>query len=249
MATTRTLTSSAGILDLRLAVGHVRVTVSPDAAQITVTLSTQDETGASAEAISRTTSSFGTEQFTIRVPDIAAPVISRSGLNLVSVGNSINGVSIGGDAFVLGNFTRAVSASPIAAEVLLPTGTALRIHSTDVTAEITGHLRALRFHAVSGRVRANSVADLVADTTSADIDVEVQLGPLLAQTISGDVAVGSYHGPVARISTVSGDVRLNAGQGATGVLNAETVSGDLRLGGTGRLAVSASTVSGYKQIT
>lgn len=272
MTTTRTYTGSAGILDLRLPVGHARVTVTPDTAQITVTLSTPDDTGPSVEAISNTAESLDAGRFVIRVPDIAPDIIGGDNYGTVITGNGItfnsfsgggvhvmqsatmvNGTIIGmhanGDSPAYGHSPRAVSASPIDAEVLLPVGCALSIYGTAVNTDITGHLAGLQARTVSGRVRAASVGELVAETTSGDIQVEVVLGPVVARTVSGDVAIGSYHGPEARISGVSGDVRLGAGQGATGTLQAKTVSGDLELRGTGRLAVSASTVSGRKQIS
>lgn len=267
MTTTRKLTGPAGTLDLRLPVGYASVTVDPDATQIMVTLSTPDDTGPSAEAINNTTGSVNDGQLLLQVPDIAAPGIvtgHRNGISIgsnhrggttivttgrLTIGNVIGGVFIDGDAFVVGNSPRAVSALPINAEVLLPAGAALSIHGTAVMAGIAGRLEALQVNTVSGWVRAESVADLLADTTSGDIEVEaVRSGRTVVHTVSGDVVIGSYQGHGAYISSVSGDVHLAADPEATGALTAKTVSGDLTLRGTGYLTVSATTVSGRKSI-
>lgn len=271
MTTNRTFSGTAGMLDLRLPVGRARVTVTPDTTRIAVTLSTPDDTGPSVEAIGNTVESYDAGRFWVRVPDIAADIIGGSGSSQVVnngggtvfnnfhggihvgrsvqvVNGTITGIYINGDNLDFGHSPQAVSAQPINAEVLLPVGCALSIHGTAVIADITGHLTGLQANTVSGRIRAASVAELVAETTSGDIDAEVVLGSVMARTVSGDIVIGSYHGPEARISTVSGDVRLGAGAGARGTLNVKTVSGDLDLRGTGRLAVSASTVSGHERI-
>ena len=268
MTTTRTLTGAAGILDLRLPVGHAHVTVTPDTDRIQVTLSTPDDTGPAATAIADTGESLTAGRYTVRVPDIAADIISSGGHNRVvtNVGGMVfnsfhggnvrvvrsahvvNGVYIDGDSLAWGQSPQTVSASPINAEVVLPVGTALTVSGTSVVATVSGHLTAIQFGAVSGSVRADSVGELAIDTTSGSVEVQAVFGSMVVRTVSGSVNIGSYQGSDACIRTVSGNVHLSAGRDARGTLNASSVSGDMLLRGTAQLQVLASTTTGRQDI-
>ena len=265
MATTRTFHGTARALDLRLPVGHARVTVDPVATDITVTLSTANDAGPSVDAIGDAIAHCDAGRFTVHVPDIAASVIGGGVHTVVTGGNhaggglfvsqsvgtvygEMNGIVFNGGRVVSAGFGSAVTASPIDAEVTVPAGTVLSYSGTSASLTVTGHLIALQFKTVSGRLRLASVTGLHVNTTSGDVDADVVFGSIAARTVSGDVSVGSYQGTAAAISSVSGDVRLNAGRDAHGALQVKTVSGDVRLRGVDRLEVSASTVSGDKTI-
>ena len=264
MATTRTFPGVAGILDLRLPVGHARVTVDPAATRIIVALTTADDTGPSADAISDTETSVDGERFNVHVPNINAAVTSV-GTHAVVKGNVSNGsisvsqninvvdgtltlVEIDGDHIVLGRIIGAGSASPIEAAVTIPAGVALVYSGTSAPLTVTGHLTALQAKTVSGRLRLASVGALDVNTTSGRVEAEVVFGPVMARTVSGNVVLGSYQGNGAVIKTVSGNVKCSAGRDARGLFNVKTVSGNVRLRGVDRLEVSASTVSGRKSI-
>lgn len=106
----------------------------------------------------------------------------------------------------------------------------------------------VRARSASGDVRIGEVGgDLAATSASGDVEVGRVAGRLTAQTASGDVVVGVVVGPLARLTTVSGDVRVGVPDGTAVWLDVKTLSGDLRSdfagSGAGSGAVSGA-VSG-----
>ncbi len=118
------------------------------------------------------------------------------------------------------------------------TGTLTSIHVESRAGGGWGHDRDTKLII---RVPAKSM--LSATLISADFVVHGVLGDIKAQTVSGDVSgdVGSN----ARISTVSGGVRLTAQQAKS--IEIRTISGDIRLSGDAG-DVEITTVSGEAQI-
>lgn len=86
----------------------------------------------------------------------------------------------------------------------------------------------VRARSASGGVRIGEVGgDLAATSASGDVEVGRVEGRLTAQTASGDVAVALVVGPLARLTTVSGDVRVGVPDGTAVWLDVKTLSGDL----------------------
>lgn len=88
-------------------------------------------------------------------------------------------------------------------------------------------------------VRTPAGTDLEVNVASADVDVQVATGTLLARLASGGIRAGAIEGD-ATVQTASGDVELGQVGGSCSV---NTASGDVRLG-TVLAALSASTQSG-----
>lgn len=82
--------------------------------------------------------------------------------------------------------------------------------------------------------------DVQVETTSGDITVSDARSRAVLETVSGDVSLTTVEGN-ARISSVSGDLR---GEAITGDLEAETTSGDIVLIGVQSGFVRAETTSG-----
>ena len=88
-------------------------------------------------------------------------------------------------------------------------------------------------------VRTPAGADLEVNVASADVDVQVATGTLLARLASGDIRAGEIEGD-ATVQTASGDVELGEVGGSFSV---NTASGDVRLGRAGG-RVTVQTASG-----
>ena len=88
-------------------------------------------------------------------------------------------------------------------------------------------------------VRTPAGTDLEVNVASADVDVQVATGTLLARLASGGIRAGAIEGD-ATVQTASGDVELGQVGGSCSV---NTASGDVRLG-TVLAALSVSTQSG-----
>lgn len=86
----------------------------------------------------------------------------------------------------------------------------------------------VRARSASGGVRVGEVGgDLAATSASGDVEIGRVAGRLTAQTASGDVAVAVVVGPLARLTTLSGDVRVGVPDGTAVWLDVKTLSGDL----------------------
>ncbi|MFJ7909837.1 DUF4097 family beta strand repeat-containing protein [Kitasatospora sp. NPDC096204] len=249
MSTVRTFRATdATKLVLDLPTGDVRVCTDPDATAITVILATDDDHGPAADAVTQARMQEGLTTLSIDVPQVDSGGITMTtrGRNVVfqSVGTGnmtiINGQVITADTYHLG-------VSPVTATVLMPPtarGMALKTASADLTA--TGHHRLLAVTSTSGDVRVDSADILTVTTISGDVTAQRIGADAEIMSTSGDVRIAVHEGHTANIDTVSGDVRFTAGTRATGSVSVRAVSGDITLTGTGRLDVTAHTVSGRK---
>ena len=103
----------------------------------------------------------------------------------------------------------------------------------------TPHGSGSRWDSFDVSVRTPAGTDLEVNVASADVDVQVATGTLLARLASGGIRAGAIEGD-ATVQTASGDVELGQVGGSCSV---NTASGDVRLG-TVLAALSASTQSG-----
>jgi hypothetical protein len=103
----------------------------------------------------------------------------------------------------------------------------------------TPHGSGSRWDSFDVAVRTPAGTDLEVNVASADVDVQVATGTLLARLASGGIRAGVIEGD-ATVQTASGDVELGQVGGSCSV---NTASGDVRLG-TVLAALSASTQSG-----
>ncbi len=98
--------------------------------------------------------------------------------------------------------------------------------SGDVAVGRTGD--SLRSRSASGDVHLGEVGgDLAASSASGDVDIGRVAARCTAQTASGDVSVAVVVGPAARLTTVSGDVRVGVPDGTAVWLDVKTLSGGL----------------------
>ncbi|MFG2904026.1 DUF4097 family beta strand repeat-containing protein [Kitasatospora sp. NPDC048286] len=252
MSTVRTVrtfrATDATKLVLDLPTGDVRVCTDPNATAITVILATDDDHGPAADAVNQVWVQEGRDTLSIDVPQVDSGGITMTarGRNVVfhSVGTR-NTMIIDGRVITSGDVH--VGVSPVTATVFMPPtarAMALKTISADLTA--TGHHRLLAATSTSGDVRVDSADILTVTTVSGDVTAQRIGADAEIMSTSGDVRIGVHEGHTANIDTVSGDVRLTAGTRATGSVSVRTVSGDITLTGTGRLDVTAHTVSGRK---
>ena len=103
----------------------------------------------------------------------------------------------------------------------------------------TPHGSGSRWDSFDVSVRTPAGTNLEVNVASADVDVQVATGTLLARLASGGIRAGVIEGD-ATVQTASGDVELGQVGGSCSV---NTASGDVRLGSV-LAALSASTQSG-----
>lgn len=251
--TSRTFTATGhDPVTLRLPSGSARVIVDPGRKLAEITLHTDDETGAAADAIrdARVMTVGGLE---VAVPDAGGGgmTVINHGRGSISVSGNNYGTVISGGGNITVNGQRITPGmtginviSPIAASVHVPPGTHFRFHSTSADLTVTGPLDALTVSTTSGDVEAGMVGALVANSVSGDVEATAVTGSAVVGSTSGDIEIGAYSGRHAALNAISGDIGLSATPDSSGNLHATTVSGDIRLRGAGHLNVSSNSVSG-----
>ncbi len=128
--------------------------------------------------------------------------------------------------------------------IALPAGVAAEVNLVSGDLQATGTQGDLQLTSVSGDVQvAESNGRLTLTNTSGELVVRNQAGPLVIETVSGDVTVVGAE--TLRISTVSGDVALEAVRGA---LELHTISGDLRLAAAREAVLNIDSTSGDVQV-
>lgn len=104
-----------------------------------------------------------------------------------------------------------------------------------------------RYRTASGEVELRDVSgQLALDAVSGDVAI-LTAGPssVAARTVSGDLGIRGDHDLAAsRITTTSGDVRLEGRFSGPGPFSIETVSGDTTLAPTGGVRLEVRTVTG-----
>ncbi|MFF3817282.1 DUF4097 family beta strand repeat-containing protein [Streptomyces bluensis] len=243
-------TSGPIMLGISLPLGSVRVQVLDSLTTARVVLRTDDATGPAADAINRARSMQSGQAFGIEVPEMPSGVItqSRRGNRIVqnvgTVYGSVTGVTIVNGRVISGGMNTMPTISPIEATVCLPPHSSLAVVSQSADAEVFGYVDRMEFRSVSGDLNADGVRELRANTTSGDIHAGRVTEQISAQSVSGDIDVDLYDGHGATLGTTSGDIRVQATNGAAGHVSAHSISGDVRVSGARHLSVSADSVSG-----
>ncbi|MFF7641514.1 DUF4097 family beta strand repeat-containing protein [Streptomyces canus] len=243
-------TSGPIVLGLSLPVGSVRVQVLDSLTTARVVLRTDDHTGPAADTVNRARSTQNGQAFGIEVPEMPGNVMvqSRRGNRIVqnvsTVYGSVTGVTVINGRVVSGGMNSMQTVSPIEATVCLPPHSSLAVVSQSADAEVFGYVDRIEFRSVSGDLDADGVRELRANTTSGDIHAGRVTGQITAHSVSGDIDINLYDGHAATLGTTSGDIEVQATNGASGHVSAHSVSGDVRLSGARHLSVSANTVSG-----
>ncbi|MEV6604716.1 DUF4097 family beta strand repeat-containing protein [Kutzneria sp. NPDC051319] len=282
MRTITHTTPGAVELTLNLGPGWVRVIVEDrDTAEITLTPQF-DGDDVAAGLITRSTVRHGERDLTLTVPRPTASGItgrtvvqsSRGGVRVSQTNNVIRGNVTGlvitgdGDVYVSGaritGSTTILDAGQVRADVRLPIGSPLIVHTDDADLHITGHLHSVVLTSTSGSLTADSIGALAASTSSGDVraasvttaNVKTMSGRVAldytaaarVQTMSGSVDLVATTGTQAEISTMSGDVRVTAYH--DGHVGASTMSGDIVVDAVRGAQVTTSTrsMSGYVSV-
>ncbi|MFJ8675496.1 DUF4097 family beta strand repeat-containing protein [Streptomyces sp. NPDC093589] len=255
-------------LDLSMNTGSIRVTVDPELKQPRVVLKTEATSGPSADAIRDTTVHLTGQDLRVRVPDTGG---GTNGSTTIRMGNSTmtfsggSGVQVvGGNVYVSGNTGGKVfingqevtatgpagdALTPITAEVHLPAHSVALISTHTAETTVRGTLARLEYDGTSGALVADRVGDLDAVATSGSVIVNEVSGALDANLTSGNLGIGAYSGPAARLNVTSGNVRMAATAQATGRLTVNVTSGSARITGAAHLNVRRRVTSGHVQIS
>ncbi|GCD36049.1 hypothetical protein OEIGOIKO_03802 [Streptomyces chrestomyceticus JCM 4735] len=243
-------TSGPIVLGISLPVGSVRIQVIDNLTTARVVLRTDDTTGPAADAVNGARSRQNGQAFGIEVPEMPGNVMtqSRRGNRIVqnfgTVYGSVTGMTVVNGRVISGGMDTMQTVSPIEATVCVPPRSSLAVVSQAADAAVYGDVERIEFRSISGDLYADGARDLRANTTSGDIRAGRVTEQITAQSVSGDIQVGSYDGRGASLDTTSGDITVQATNGAAGHVSAHSVSGDVRISGAGHLSVSANTVSG-----
>ncbi|GAA2984596.1 hypothetical protein GCM10010519_18810 [Streptomyces lactacystinicus] len=270
MATTRTITAAttgATTVDLSLLGIHGQVDVQavPGLATAEITISTTDDTGEAADAVT------GADLFWDPRGALVARVqgqgtgggtttiVTRSGRTITMQGvgtvyGSVTGMVIDGDLTIVGGrvvggrgATLVQGSAPVVVTARVPEGSSVigRTQSADLTT--TGRLTAVAATTQSGDLRvttAHTFVDQVTVTTqSGDVSVGTA-STVSVRTQSGDVVL--ERAVTAEVHTMSGDIRASW-LGASADL--QTMSGDIRARAANPGAVTADSMSGDVTVT
>lgn len=250
MTTTKVLTGPRpGTLVLPLSFGQARIAVNPNAATVTVIVSTDDDDGPVADVVNRATGTLHGDRYDVYIPEPTPLVMSTGnttatfhssvGFVAQSVHNSnvfvgdqmnVNGIATGGPATSRGDIT---------VEVVLPPNSTVEFDSVSAALTVAGDLSALEANTVSGEVKAETI-----------------LGRADIRTVSGPVTISHYRGCNACIGTTSGAITLAvAGERRTGRIKADSVSGSIHITNSAATGLTAtgstltgSTLTGYRHI-
>jgi hypothetical protein len=211
MTTTRTIRAAQPgpiVLDVDTSAFDLDVTVDPSCTQASLTLSTDDDTGPSADAVNGADATAHGDAIRCRLH----PRGNFGGGGMVMVnGRVISGGATGG--------------SMIRMAARVPAGSSVRFRGQSASLEVAGGaLRALDAESQSGDVRVDAVGEAKASTQSGDVRIGHLAGYAELKSMSGDVDVYGGPGASARASTMSGDVSASGGM----ALNGSSMSGRVR---------------------
>ncbi|MEV7466151.1 DUF4097 family beta strand repeat-containing protein [Streptomyces kronopolitis] len=242
------------VIDATLLGNGGTVTVRADASceRATLTVSTADEDGPSAEAVRNTALRQISKGLHVNVQGDGASsggtTIVRGGGRGVTViqsagnvtgtmigyqGDVIGGNFVGGDMIVngvrvSGGTTIIQGGSPIDIVAVVPEGSSVVGHTQSASIDAQGPLTSITADTQSGAVTVEQAADITAKTMSGS----VRLGRtdfVNAKTMSGSVQIADFGG-TARIKTMSGSVRVHATAG--GDVDVNTMSGSITVTAT-----------------
>lgn len=255
-------------LDLTMHTGTIHLAVDPALKQARVELTTDAESGPSADAIRNTDVSLTGQNLAVRVPDTAdatagSTTVGVNGSTMTFSGGS--GVRInGGNVYVSGHGRgkvfvngREVTAdgpagpalTPVTLTAYLPAGSVAMVSTHSAMTVVTGELARLEYDATSGNLTADRIGDLDATVTSGKVLVSDVTCSLAASVTSGYFSVGAYSGHDARLSLTSGQARMAATSKSSGRMAVGVTSGQAYITGAAHLNVRRRSTSGYVQVS
>lgn len=247
------------LADVRCPNGVITVTVDPAATKASATVTTDDTTGPAADAVRDSTIELVGDRLNVTVPDvpggggITQTVTTRGGRTTVyqNVGTILTGESITGLTIdANGNMTfgsisgarMSSGPSPVKVHVTLPSGSGLRVKSTNASLTVTGPLAALDVDTRNGDVRAGVVARVKVRSHNGNTRLDAVQDWADIESHNGTTTIATYSGNEARLISHNGNVDLTAARAATGRIEARTHNGNIALRGvTGRAGLDVVT--------
>ncbi|WP_049650126.1 DUF4097 family beta strand repeat-containing protein [Kitasatospora sp. MY 5-36] len=232
MATTRTLTAAtagATTVDLSLLGIHGRVDVQavPGLTTAEITISTTDDTGEAADAVTSADLRWDPRGALVArvqgqgVGDGTTTIVSRSGRTITmqragTVYGSVTGMVIDGDLTIVGGrvggrgATLVQGPAPVVVTARVPEDSSVigRTQSADLTT--TGRLTAVAATTQSGDVSVGTVSTVSARTMSGDIRASWLGAGADLQTMSGDIRALAANPGAVTAGSMSGDVTVTA---------------------------------------
>jgi hypothetical protein len=226
MTTTRTIRAAQPgpiVLDVDTSAFDLDVTVDPSCTQASLTLSTDDDTGPSADAVNGADATAHGDAIRCRLHPRG-----NFGGGVVISGNSYGTIVTGGGMVMVNGRVisgGATGGSMIRMAARVPADSSVRFRGQSASLEVAGGaLRALDAESQSGDVRVDAVGEAKASTQSGDVRIGHLAGYAELKSMSGDVDVYGGPGASARASTMSGDVSASGGM----ALNGSSMSGRVR---------------------
>lgn len=262
MPTDRSFTTShtgPTVLDLTQNTGRISISVNPLAKNTTVLVTTEADTGTSADAVTDARFTESGSRLTVNIPTPGG-----GGGNVVIGGNSVNmsGDSIfvgggGGRIVVNGvDVTDVVNGgatgtrvTEVVTSIIIPVDSEVLLSTQTATVAVRGELKALDYGGTSGRLDAEVVGELSLSLTSGDARIKNVTRRLEAVLTSGDLAVDRYSGSDGRLTLTSGDATVHATPQSSGRFHIGLTSGDARLTGAGHLDVRKRVTSGRVRVS
>ncbi|MFD4659668.1 DUF4097 family beta strand repeat-containing protein [Kitasatospora sp. NPDC058444] len=265
MATTRTITAAttgATTVDLSLlgTGGRVDVQAVPGLATAEITISTTDDTGEAADAVTGADLHWdprgalvarvqgqGTGGGTTTIITRPGHTITMQGIGTVY--GSVTGMVIDGDLTIVGGHGAALvqGPAPVVVTARVPEGSSVAVTTQSADLTTTGRLTAVAVTTQSGDLRVTTTNTFVDQVTATTQSGGVSVGTastVSARTMSGDVVL--ERAVNAEVHTMSGDIRANwLGAGA----DLQTMSGDIRARAANPAAVTAGSMSGDVTVT
>lgn len=244
-------------LDLTQASGRIGIAVNPLAKALTVIVTTDSDTGLSADAVRDATFTEAGGRLTVNVPmkGGGGSNITVSGGNVMSFGGGSISVGAGSGSIIINGVdvteivNKGSKATEVVTSVVLPAGSEVLLSTHTANVTVRGELRALDYGASSGRLDADTVGEFSMTLSSGDARVKHVTGSLDATLTSGDLVVDSYSGSSARLSLTSGDATVHATSASSGKFNVSLTSGSARITGTGHLDVRRRVTSGNLRVS
>ncbi|MFJ3184404.1 DUF4097 family beta strand repeat-containing protein [Streptomyces sp. NPDC086796] len=247
--------------------GTITVRAEADCERATLTITTADEHGASAEAVKEATlrqigtrlqvsvqgSGGGSDTMIVTgggtsvIQSFGTVTGSVTGMTITGNGNFVSG-NVGGDVIINGvrvsGGTVVRGGSPIEITAVVPEGSSVEGHTQSAGVETTGALLGVSVTTQSGGVRVLGHASRVdAKTQSGSVAVE-QAAQINAKTMSGSIRLGRTD--VVTAKTMSGSIGISD---FGGTAELKTMSGSISVHATAGGDVRAKTMSGSINVT
>jgi hypothetical protein len=186
-----------------------------------LTISTDDDSGPSADAVRNATLAVDGQNLRVRITGEGP-----GGAMVVQTGRGVS-VSFGGSVVIGGsNYGTVVNG-----QVISPGGDGVAVIKGGSRIVVTVHVpesSELNAHSVSGSIETRGLMAVVyAESTSGEVIAD-RVGKMRARTVTGNITVDNL-GEHAEVSSTSGSIRVFGRPGAYG--RAKTVSGNIYSGG------------------